>query len=95
VLTKSQHILAERKGVYAKHTDKNVMHSKNLKIRLSKTRDKSHYPKRSKKQKRKKKTVPCGSGNFFIQYLNKFTFSAELVIAGCQWQIKATQPHGR
>ncbi|KAJ7825614.1 hypothetical protein B0H13DRAFT_1918565 [Mycena leptocephala] len=37
VLTKSQHILAARKGVYAKYADENVMHGQNRKIRLSKT----------------------------------------------------------
>jgi hypothetical protein len=57
VLTKSQYILAERKGVYAKHADQNVMHGQNRKIRLSKTRAKSHYPKHSPKKKKKTRTL--------------------------------------
>jgi hypothetical protein len=56
VLTKSQYILTERKGVYAKHADKNVMHGQNRKLRLSKTRAKSHYPN-APKEKKKTRTL--------------------------------------
>jgi hypothetical protein len=31
----ADHILAERKGVYAKYADENVIHGQNQKIRLS------------------------------------------------------------